>query len=242
MISFIFPIYKQEYVLEKSITYLDQYLSEKLTEKYEIVICNDGSPDNCSQIAADLSNKIKAVRSIGYTKNKGRGYAIKYAGMYAKGNYIIYMDCDLVEDRYLKYIDEMMQKVKEYDVVIASRFLPESQSVRKWQRKIISKVFRILVAVIFPGFMVKDPDVGFKGFKKKCFQEVNLSCNLSGPSWDLQFLVNAHNEAYHIKEFPFQYIEDYERTTVNIITASLVEFLGLVYIKITKIISKYIIF
>ena len=152
------------------------------------------------------------------------------------------MDCDLIKDKYLKYIDEMVQEVRENDVVIASRFLPESETVRKWQRKVVSKIFRILVSVIFPGFMVTDPDVGFKGFKKKCFQNVNLSCNLNGPSWDLQFLVIAHDEAYHIKEFPFQYIEDYERTTVNIFIVSFVEFLGLIYIKITNIISKHIIF
>ena len=241
MITFIFPIYNQEHVLKKSITHLDHHLSEYLEEKYEILICNDGSPDNCLQIANDLSEKLEHVQSIGYSKNKGRGHAIKYAGLlHAKGDYIIYMDCDLVEDKYLEYINTMIEKVKDYDVVVASRFLPTSNTIRKWQRKIVSKVYRILIAIIFSGFDVTDPDVGFKGYKKECFHKVNLVCNLNGPSWDLQFLVNAKNEGYQILEFPFNYIEDYERSTANIALDSFVEFLGLIYIKVTCIITRFI--
>tara|TARA_B100001964_G_C13643634_1_gene341625 strand:- start:33 stop:491 length:459 start_codon:yes stop_codon:yes gene_type:complete len=150
------------------------------------------------------------------------------------------MDCDLVQDKYIKYINTMIEKIRDNDVVVASRFLPTSNTARKWQRKIISKVYRILIKIIFFDFNVTDPDVGFKGFKKECFHKVNLVCNLNGPSWDLQFLVNAQTEGYQILEFPFQYIEDYEKTTTNIFYYSLVEFLGLVYIKITCIISKYI--
>ena len=242
MISFIFPLYKQEHVLKKSITLLQQYLSENLQEKYEIILCIDGSPGGDLQIASQLGEQFKTVRIISYKKNMGRGYAIKYAGMSAKGEYIVYMDCDLVEVNYLKYIDEMIQKVKVNDVVIASRFLPESNSVRKWKRKLISKSYRILIQIIFRDFHVTDPDVGFKGIQKECFQNINLMCNLNGPSWDLQFLVNAHMEGYKITEFPFQYIENYELTTVNLLTGSIIEFLGLIYIKVTSIISKYAIF
>ena len=242
MITFIFPIYKQEHVLEKSIKLLEKHVSKKLNEDYEIIICDDGSPDNCKQISDNLAKSIKSVKSIGYKINKGRGHALKYSGLHAEGDYLIYMDCDLVEEKYLKFIDEMVEKVKQYDVVIASRFLATSNCKRKWQRSIISKCYRILVAINFRSFNVYDPDVGFKGFKKECFQYINLMSNLNGPSWDLQFLVSAHYEGYEIFEFPFHYEEDYSKTTVNIFMCSFIELLGLLYIRLTTIISKYIIF
>ena len=132
--------------------------------------------------------------------------------------------------------------LKQYDIVVASRFLSESKTIRKWQRSIVSKIYRTLVKIFFYHFHVTDPDVGFKGFQRECFQHVSLLCNLNGHSWDLQFLVNANDGGYSIKEIPFHYNEDYERTTVNIFAAGFIEFLGLMYIKITSIISKFIVF
>jgi glycosyltransferase involved in cell wall biosynthesis len=242
MITFIFPIYKQEHILEKSVELLEKHVSKKLNEDYEIIICIDGSPDNCRQISDNLAKRIKSVKSIGYNNNKGRGHALKYSGLYAKGDFIIYMDCDLVVDKYLTFIDEMIEKIKKYDIVIASRFLTTSNCKRKWQRKIVSKCYRILVAIVFRSFNVRDPDVGFKGFKKDCFQYINLMSNLNGASWDLQFLISAHYEGYKIFEFPFHYEEDYSTTTVNIFFYSFIELLGLLYIRLTTMISKYVIF
>ena len=145
MISFIFPIYKQEHVLEKAINLLDQYLSKNLNVNYEILICNDGSPDNCPSIALELSKKIDTVKAIGYEKNRGRGYSIKYASMYASGSEILYMDCDLSQEKYFVYIKEILKCLEQHDVVVASRFLPESRTIRRWQRAIVSKIFRTLV-------------------------------------------------------------------------------------------------
>ncbi|MBT6047483.1 MAG: glycosyltransferase family 2 protein [Candidatus Scalindua sp.] len=242
MISFVFPIYKQEHVLERSISILHEFLEEKYHESYEIIICNDGSPDNCSKIAHDLSRKHNNVRVIGYEQNRGRGHALKYSGLHVRGDYLICMDCDLIKDDYIEYIEIMIAKLKQYDVVIASRFLQESGSKRKWKRKVISKCYRILVKILFPGFYVTDPDVGFKGFKKQCFNYTNLMTNLNGPSWDLQFLVNASMSGYEIHEFPFRYIEDYENSTVNLFFTSFIEFLGMLYIRVTTTISKKIVF
>ena len=242
MISFIFPIYKQEYVLNKSIILLEDFLAKHPDDKYEIVICIDGSPDSCLEISESLASEFKNIVVTGYEKNRGRGYAIKYAGMIAKGDYYICMDCDLVTDRYLPFIEKMMDLVKKHDVVIASRFHKDSRIERKFVRKVVSKCYRILIAVLFRYFTVTDPDVGFKGFEKDVFHKVNLVSNLNGPSWDLQFLVNAQYEKYDIYEFPFHYVEDYERTTVNVLVCSLVELLGMIYVRITRFISDRVVF
>lgn len=240
MITFILPIFKQEHILEKSVMLLNKYLSERLDEKYEILICNDGSPDGCPEIAKFLAGTNCNIFYIGYSRNRGRGYAIKYASLKARGEYIICMDCDLIVEKYLHYIDQMIKDVKCNDIVIASRFHSDANTERKFIREFMSKAYRLLIKIIFPGFKVTDPDVGFKGFQKNVFECVNLVTNLNGPSWDLQFLVNAESLGYKIYEFPFSYKEDYSRTTVNIITCSIVELVGLLYIKLTCLISRNI--
>lgn len=242
MISFIFPIYKQEHVLKKSIVLLEEFLSKRPEDQYEIVICIDGSPDNCLEISESLALDFKNIVVAGYKKNRGRGYAVKYAGMIARGDYFICMDCDLVAEQYFPFIEKMMGFVKIHDVVIASRFHKDSKIERKFVRKVVSKCYRIMVAVLFRRFTVTDPDVGFKGFKRDTFHEVNLVTNLNGPSWDLQFLVNAQYDKYDIYEFPFHYVEDYERTTVNVLACSFVELLGMFYVRITRFISDRMVF
>lgn len=229
-------------MLEQNITFFNEYLSQRMPEDYEIVLCNDGSPDTCWDIAQRLINKSPQVVSIGYKKNHGRGYALKYAGMRAKGDYFICMDCDLATEENMPFVEQMIELVKNHDVVIASRFLPDSETKRKIIRRVVSKSYRILVKLMFRNFAVTDPDVGFKGFKKDVFTHINLVTNLNGPSWDLQFLINADAEQHDIIEFPFHYKEDYTSTTVSVLSCSIIEFLGMVYVKFTRIISDYIVF
>lgn len=242
MITFILPVYQQEHILEKSIAALDKFLAVGLNEEYEILICNDGSPDRCPEIARTLEKKYKGVRTIGYKINRGRGYALKYAGLKARGEYLIFIDCDLIIEENFPYISTMISLVKEYDVVIAARFHPQAKTKRKFIRKFISKSYRFLVRLFFPGFSITDPDVGFKGFKKEVFQYINLVTNLNGPSWDLQFLINSWHSGHSIYEFPFSYRENYTKTTVNIFICSFIEFMGMIYIRLTSLITKRIIF
>ena len=242
MITFILPIYRQEHVLEKSILTLYKFLSTQPFDEYEILICTDGSTDRCPEIAEMLEKKYKSIRAIGYRTNRGRGYALKYSGLKARGEYLVSMDCDLIVEENFPYIKKILSLVKNYDVVIASRFHPQAKTKRKFIRKFVSRSYRFLVKLIFPGFPVTDPDVVFKGFKREVFQCINLVTNLNGPSWDLQFLVNSWYYGHSIYEFPFSYNENYTRTTVNILFCSLIEFIGMFYIRLTSLITKRIVF
>lgn len=242
MVTFILPIFGQEHVLERSVSALHGFLSSEPIGEHEILICTDGANDRCPEIAAMLEKKYTNVRAIGYEKNRGRGYALKFSGLKARGEYLVSMDCDLIIEENFPYIRKILSLVKDYDVVIASRFHPQAKTKRKFIRKFVSRVYRFLVKIIFPGFPVTDPDVGFKGFRKEAFQCINLVTNLNGPSWDLQFLINAWYRGHSIYEFPFSYNENYTRTTVNIFFCSLIEFIGMFYIRVTSLITKRIVF
>ena len=131
MITFIFAVYNQQHVLEKSIISLQKYLIDRSIDDSEIIICNDGSPDKCVEISDGLSKQFNNVISIGYKRNRGRGFAIKYAGTLAQGEHLLCLDCDLIIDRNFIFIDKMIKYIRIYDVVIASRFPPKARSTRK---------------------------------------------------------------------------------------------------------------
>src|SRR3989344_8053637 len=120
MISFVIPIYNESEFINIYLNKLTDYLNKNLKENYEILIINDGSTDNIENISKKWINK--RIKLISYKINKGKGFAIKYAGNFIRGNYIIMMDADLPSQINLKIIKKIKDKLKEKDIIIGSRY------------------------------------------------------------------------------------------------------------------------
>ena len=88
-VSVIVPVYNVEDYLEKC---LNSLVNQTLKE-IEIIVVNDGSPDNSQKIIDRYAKKYKNIKS--YTKENGglsdaRNFGIKKA----KGEYITFIDSD----------------------------------------------------------------------------------------------------------------------------------------------------
>ena len=97
-ISIIVPVYKAENFLHKC---LDSILSQSF-EDYELILINDGSPDNsgmiCDKYAAEY-NRIKVV----HQQNKGVSAARNAGIRIAQGEWLCFIDSDdLVSKTYLE--------------------------------------------------------------------------------------------------------------------------------------------
>ena len=88
-ISIIVPIYKVEKTLRKA---LDSILSQTFTN-YELILVNDGSPDNCPAICDEYAAKDMRIKLI--NKENGGLSSARNAGLaVAKGEYTIFVDPD----------------------------------------------------------------------------------------------------------------------------------------------------
>lgn len=117
MISIIIPVYNSEKtigcVVEKTISAIENYY------KYEIILINDGSIDNSSQVCKNIVDKNSSIRLINLSKNFGQHNAILAGLRFVKGDYIIFLDDDLetIPDE----IPKLLNKIQEgYDVVYAN--------------------------------------------------------------------------------------------------------------------------
>lgn len=87
--SIIVPVYKTE-------QYLDQCIQSVLNQDmhdYELILVDDGSPDNCPKLCDDYSSSYSFIRTI----HQGNGglSAARNAGLSsANGKYIIFIDSD----------------------------------------------------------------------------------------------------------------------------------------------------
>lgn len=71
--------------------------ADAITENYEILFVNDGSPDDAIEVAIDLYEKDKKVRVVDLSRNFGHHKAMMTGLKYAKGDLIFLIDVDLEE-------------------------------------------------------------------------------------------------------------------------------------------------
>ena len=113
-ISVIIPIYNCEKTIELSIKSINfQNLKE-----LEIILVNDLSPDNSSQIIEQLHDLDKRIRIINNKKNMGTLYSRSIGALKAKGEYIIGLD----NDDFFSYEDiletvYLNAKINYFDIV-----------------------------------------------------------------------------------------------------------------------------
>lgn len=89
LISIIVPIYKVEEYLEKC---LDSLIHQTY-KNIEIILVNDGSPDNSPQICDDYSKRDDRIKVI-HKKNGGLSDARNTGLNQAQGEYVLFVDSD----------------------------------------------------------------------------------------------------------------------------------------------------
>ena len=115
MISVIVPVYKVEPYLHQCV---DSILAQTFTD-FELILVDDGSPDNCGRICDEYAKQDDRVRVI-HQENGGLS-AARNAGIdAAKGEYITFIDSDdVVTYNYIEVLYENMLN-NNADVTVCS--------------------------------------------------------------------------------------------------------------------------
>ena len=141
-ISVVSPVYRAEKIVAELVRQLHENLAT-ITDNYEIVLVNDASPDNSWLAIVAECAKDKRVKGIDLSRNFGQHYAITAGLNFAKGEWIVVMDCDL-QDR-PDEIPNLYRKAQEgYDSVFAQRV--ERQD--SFFKRLFSKMFYALFSYL----------------------------------------------------------------------------------------------
>ncbi len=200
-ISVIMPMYNEKRIKSNLREVLKAFNKTLKGYDYEIIVVDDGSRVDCTGEARRV--KSKQVRVVGYKKNMGKGYALKYGFQYCTGKYVVFMDADLELPPYQikNFIDAM--KKGRVDVVIGSKRFKESQVYYPFTRRLMSLTFQIIVRILF-GLNVRDTQVGMKMFRHEVLRRVFPKMLVKKYAFDVELLVLAHKAGYKIKEIPIR--------------------------------------
>ncbi|MHA1334000.1 MAG: glycosyltransferase family 2 protein [Candidatus Odinarchaeia archaeon] len=198
-ISVIMPVYNEEKYIKKSVKATKQIL-EEITPDYEIIIVNDGSTDRTLHKLSEFLDNPR-IKLVGYSENKGKGYAIKYGFNFTSGDIILFIDSDM--DIPPNQIRRFIHGLKFGDVVIGSKRHPKSKVNASFARKILSFIFYCLV-LLFTGVRVRDTQCGLKAFKRKVLQQILPKLVTKKYAFDVEILVASQNLGSKIVELPVQ--------------------------------------
>lgn len=107
-VSVVVPVYNVEEYLERCI----ESIRNQTLEDIEIILVDDGSPDNCPKICDEFAEKDSRIKVV-HKKNAGVAAARNSGLEIATGEYIAFVDSDDYIDKNM--YQRMMEKVQEYD-------------------------------------------------------------------------------------------------------------------------------
>ncbi len=212
MLSIIVPAYNEQRIVEKNTLLIRkemERIKKKTKERYEIILIEESS-DNTPEICQKLSRRYKEIRHIHSNNRLGKGGAIEKALKVSKGEKIIFMDVDLSTS--LGITEDVLKKMKEYDIVITSRYNPSATVIRSFARSFAGQSFSIIFRLIFRT-KIRDTKCGYKAFKKPLAEKIIKYIGNKGWFWDTEFLIYAERIGYTICEIP---IDWYERKESNV--------------------------
>lgn len=211
LISIVMPLYAQEKHVRDYLRILESVLT-KDNLNYEIICVIDGFVDQSFQKAKAYQSR--KVRVLGYEKNMGKGYAVRYGMLEAKGSIVGFVDGG--HDVKYSSIPLALEHMRWYnaDIVIGSKRHPVSKVTYPWQRRILSWGYQMGVKLLF-GINVRDTQVGMKFFKKEVIKKVLPKLLIREFAFDIEMLVVADHLGFHkIYEFPVEINMEFKGSSV----------------------------
>ena len=168
-LSIVIPVYLGESMVFKLIERLTKSLSA-VSNKYEIILVEDGSPDDSWDEIQKICAKNSTVKGIKLSRNFGQHYAITAGLKITQGKWIVVMDCDLQDQP--EEIIKLINKAKEgFDIVYAQRSKREDRFLKRTSSKLFYKIFGYLTNT------VQDPSIANFGIYHQNVIQAVLSMN-----------------------------------------------------------------
>lgn len=141
-ISVVSPVYKAEQIVSELVKQVKDAVSI-ITEDFEIILVNDASPDKSWEKIEDECQKDKRIKGLNLSRNFGQHYAITAGLTFAKGEWVVVLDCDL-QDR-PDEIPNLYNKAQEgWDSVFAQRKVRNDSFFKKQFSKLFYSIFSYL--------------------------------------------------------------------------------------------------
>ncbi len=198
-LSLISPTYNEAQNVPRLVEEVGKYLCGL---EYEIIICDDDSPDRTWEVAEQIAGVNPHVRLLRRRGGRGLTRSVIDGFAMASGDIVACMDADLQHDPVIlpKMLEAMAQGA---DVVVGSRYVPGGSTGQwKFTRRASSWV-ATKSAHWTLGVNIHDPMSGYFMLRREDFLQVRN--RLRGAGFKILLEIVANLNAPRIVEIPFTF-------------------------------------
>ncbi len=176
---------------------------------FEVLIVDDNSPDGTAGLVREFQKNEKRIHLLERPSKLGLGTAYVAGFKYALAggfDYVFEMDADFSHDP--NALKLLLAKTKEYDLVIGSRYISGVNVVNWPMRRLILSYSANIYTRIITGMPVKDATGGFKCYKRKVLENIDLdSLKSNGYAFQIETNFLAWRKGFRIGETPIIFID-----------------------------------
>ncbi|MFC1722037.1 glycosyltransferase [Patescibacteria group bacterium] len=242
-IAFLIPLYNEETRLIKTVTALKNADIPFGLKLEKIIFVNDGSTDRTLSLLKRIKEDVQKVTNteveiVSYSKNKGKGYAIRTGMQYSDSDYTLFFDADMATP--LSELQKFMPFIEKGDPVIVGTRKNGKSTVVKHQprfREILGRVYTLLSQMILNTW-VTDFTCGFKAFSREARIDIFTRGHIDRWGYDSEIMYLARKLGYKITEKAVVWTDDRD-TKVKLSSAIFTSFLELLRIRNNDLMGRY---
>jgi len=200
----IFPTYNEAENIERIVP---EVLAK--SPELEVLVIDDNSPDGTGDMVermAQANPKIHLIRRPG-KMGLGTAYVTGFKYVLEHGyDYCFEMDADFSHPP--EKVPEMIELLKDYDLVIGSRY-SDGVSVVNWpMRRLLLSFFACMYARIVTGAPIRDLTAGFKAYRRETLAGIDLDkLKEDGYGFQIEIDFLTWRKGFRIKETPIVFTE-----------------------------------
>jgi len=184
-------------------------------ERIEVLIVDDNSPDGTGELADKIAASKPRVHVMHRKGKLGLGSAYRDGFRYAlERDYelVFEMDADFSHDP--RYLPDFLEAIKDNDLVLGSRYI-SGVNVVNWQmRRLMLSYGASYYTRAITGMPIKDPTGGFKCFRRRVLESLDLSrIQSDGYSFQIEVSFKVWRKKFRIKEIPIVFVDRHSGTS-----------------------------
>lgn len=196
----VIPTYNEIDNIEKLVVEIDKANAGG----FDMLFVDDNSPDGTGKLIDRIRSKRADIFVIHRKGKMGLGSAYLDGFQYGVKNgykHIFEMDADLSHDP--GYLKEMEEKLKSYDVVVASRFMGELGNINVTPFRILTSIIAVMYMRVILALGCSDPMGGFVGYRSEVLKNLDYPNFLAkGYAFQAEMKYECKKRGFTITEIP----------------------------------------
>ncbi len=203
----IFPTYNEKDNIEKIIEAV-----LPLDNRINVLVVDDNSPDGTGDIADRMAKSDPRINVL-HRENKeglGRAYIAGFEwGIKREFDYLFEMDADFSHGP--EFLKDFFLAIRDADLILGSRYISGVNVINWPMSRLLLSYFANVYTRIITGMPVRDATGGFKCFRRKVLETIDLDAIKSnGYTFQIEVSMRAWKKGFKIKEIPIVFTDRQE--------------------------------